>query len=427
MKKVKIIKGILNILILSILIYNLLTFFNNKTYAISQMSNLGSDIVKESVCVGVISNLENYSSSENSSNVTSTTQKNKSSNANLSNLGIRPNDFSGFIPGTTTYNVTVPEDVENIEVYATVQDSKSTLSGTGNKKLQYGENTLSVVVRAEDGTKKTYTLNVVRENKEEINETVEKTEEVIKGLSNIIVGNLKLSPSFKTDTYEYSVKYNGKDTMLDIQTIATEPSYTVEILGNEELKEGENIITILVNDDKKNNVATYQLTVSKSIKEEVILENENENEEDKQQEKRKKMIIIGGIIGTIVIIIIIATIKRRNRIYAEEFSDISFTKMSDEEDNNYYQEQSHVLQERNNEETLLEEIPRNEIQEIDKMQELDEIQEFSSNKKYFEDIEEKKEREKAKREFLEGYNSNYTDKYEKEKTRKSRKKGKRFK
>ena len=48
-----------------------------------------------------------------------TTSEEESSNANLSNLGIRPNDFSGFKPGTTTYNVTVPEDVESVEVYAT--------------------------------------------------------------------------------------------------------------------------------------------------------------------------------------------------------------------------------------------------------------------------------------------------------------------
>ena len=66
-----------------------------------------------------------------SSNDTITEQE--SSNANLSNLGIRPNDFSGFTPGTTTYNVTVPEDVESVEVYAAAQDSGATISGTGNQ------------------------------------------------------------------------------------------------------------------------------------------------------------------------------------------------------------------------------------------------------------------------------------------------------
>ena len=58
----------------------------------------------------------------NSKSSTTSTNK-KSSNANLSNLGIKPNDFSGFKAGVTSYNVTVPEDVETVDVYATAQDS----------------------------------------------------------------------------------------------------------------------------------------------------------------------------------------------------------------------------------------------------------------------------------------------------------------
>ena len=54
-----------------------------------------------------------------------------------------------------------------MEVYATAQDSGATISGTGNQTLEYGENALSVVVTAEDGTTKTYTINVTREGTEE--------------------------------------------------------------------------------------------------------------------------------------------------------------------------------------------------------------------------------------------------------------------
>ena len=38
----------------------------------------------------------------------------KSNNANLSNLGMNPNDFKGFKPNQTTYNVTVPNNVEKV-------------------------------------------------------------------------------------------------------------------------------------------------------------------------------------------------------------------------------------------------------------------------------------------------------------------------
>ena len=63
--------------------------------------------------------VNNNSSSQTSKPVQTTA---KSDNADLTNLGIRPNDFSGFTPNKLTYDVTVPLDVESIEVYATASD-----------------------------------------------------------------------------------------------------------------------------------------------------------------------------------------------------------------------------------------------------------------------------------------------------------------
>ena len=369
------------------------------------------------------------STSDTSNN---TTTEKESSNANLSNLGIRPNDFSGFKPGTTTYNATVPEDVESVEVYATAQDSGATISGTGNTTLAYGENALSVVVTAEDGTTKTYTINVTREGEKETDETEGETE-IVNGLSNITIGDLTLSPSFEKDVYEYTVKYIGEDTSLDIQAVATDPNYTVEILGNEDLKEGENIVTILVADSEGNNVATYQITVNKSLVDEEALA--KEEAERQQQEQRKMFMIAGGIIVFILIIVIIIVIKRRrNRVYAEEFSGVPFAGINDEEeyDNDYdnyeYEkdnqfdndngepenEQNAFLQKDNNEDLSIGETEQEDNQETNKN--LD-----------FDDSEEKREKERAKRDFLAGYNTDYTDEYEEEKPRRGRKKGKRFK
>ena len=352
-----------------------------------------------------------------------TTSEEESSNANLSNLGIRPNDFSGFTPGTTTYNVTVPEDVESVEVYATAQDSNASISGTGNKTLEYGENALNVVVTAEDGTIKTYTINVTREG-EETNETNETDEtegetEIINGLSNITIGDLELSPAFKKDVYEYTVKYIGENTSLDIQAVPTDPDYTVEILGNEDLKEGENIITILVADGEGNNVATYQLTVNKWLVDEEALA--KEEEERQQQEQRKIFMIAGGIIVLILVIVIIIVIKRRrNRVYAEEFSGVPFAGINDEDeyDNDYDNYDNDNQFDNYNVEPLSE--------QNDNLQTEENNQE-TSTRLDFDDSKEKEEKEKAKRDFLEGYNSDYTDEYEEDRPRRGRKKGKRFK
>lgn len=370
--------------------------------------------------------LSGSSSSSGSTTGVSTTSTQKSSNANLSNLGIRPNDFSGFTPGTTTYNVTVPEDVGSVEVYATAQDSGATISGTGNKTLEYGENALSVVVTAEDGTTKTYTINVTREGEE----STEEPTEIVNGLSNITIGDLKLTPSFKTDVYEYTIKYIGEDTSLDIQTVATDPSYTVEILGNEDLKEGENTITILVSDSEGNNVATYQLTVNKSLVDEEDLA--REEEERQQQEQRRMLMIAGGIIALILIIVIIIVVKRRrNRAYAEEFSGVPFAGINDEDD--YYDDynQDNQFDDYNDEtvneqsDTLQENYDNNEALPTEEAN-VEDNQE-TNTKIEFDDNEEKREKERAKRDFLEGYNSDYTDEYEEDRPSRGRRKGKRFK
>ncbi len=395
----------------------------NVTDSTASVATPVSDKVTINVSQASSGSSSSGSSSSGGSTSNNETTSKESSNANLSNLGIRPNDFSGFTPGTTTYNVTVPEDVESVEVYATAQDSSATVSGTGTKTLEYGANALSVTVTAENGTTKTYTINVTREETEqEEEEQPEENTEVKNGLSNITIGDLELTPSFATDVYEYTVKYIGEDTSLDIQAVATDPSYTVEILGNEELKEGENIITILVSDEEGNNVATYQLTVNKSLIDEEALA--REEEEKQQQEQRKMFMIVGGIIVLILIIIIVIIIKRRrSRTYAEEFSGVPFAGINNQEnyddnddgndnqvdnyDNNYLDEQSTALQEEND----------NRIQ----TQENNDTLEFDDNT-------EQSEKERAKREFLNGYNiDNDSEGYKEEKVRRGRKKGKRFK
>ena len=58
------------------------------------------------------------------------------------------------------YNVSVPSDVVKINISATASDSKSTVSGTGEKEVNEGTNQFSIIVRAQNGAEKTYVLNV---------------------------------------------------------------------------------------------------------------------------------------------------------------------------------------------------------------------------------------------------------------------------
>lgn len=266
----------------------------------------------------------------------------KSKVATLSNLGIRPNDFSGFKPNTYSYTTEVPNDVEKIEVYASKGHSGQTISGTGtNKTLKVGENKFNVTVTAEDGkTTKTYTINVIRkeaevkpnqeepnenepdknESDEETNEKPEEPEEAF-GLSELTIEGLKLKPQFKTDVYEYTLELKEDLEKLNITALSTHADTNIEITGNENLVEGENVITIIVKIvDKENGIydkiATYQIVVNKITSKEVV-------EDNSKQDKMEKIIIVstaGGAILIIILIFVIAKIRKQKRVYDDEYN-----------------------------------------------------------------------------------------------------------
>lgn len=91
----------------------------------------------------------------------------KSNNANLSGLSVNGYNITPtFNPNTTSYKLTVPNNVKDLSVNATAQDSKANISISGVSSLSVGKNNVIVEVKAEDGTKKTYSIEVIR-NKEE--------------------------------------------------------------------------------------------------------------------------------------------------------------------------------------------------------------------------------------------------------------------
>lgn len=274
------------------------------------------------------SNNNGSNSSNTGSSSNTNTSATKSSVATLSNLGIRPNDFSGFSANKTSYSTEVPNNVESIEIYANKGQGGQTISGTGKKTLKEGTNTFSIVVTAENGkTQKTYTLNVTRKAKDDstlentTNETnveneitSEETEDPAAqafGLTELTITGIELQPQFKTDVYEYTVDLKENLDKLDIKALATEENANIEITGNENLQEGENIITIIVKGDTEEKSVVYQIIVNKTI--------QQENEEQlNNKESLTKIIIISiaaGIILIILIVVIVKKIKNKNSTF----------------------------------------------------------------------------------------------------------------
>ena len=69
-----------------------------------------------------------------------------------------------FDPNTTSYDLIVDTSVLSVNVIAAPYDSSANISGTGTFNLQRGANKIEVVVTAQNQTKRTYVLNVVKQN-----------------------------------------------------------------------------------------------------------------------------------------------------------------------------------------------------------------------------------------------------------------------
>ncbi len=124
---------------------------------------------------------------------------NNSPNNWLSSLTIEGYSFD-FDGGTTSgYSIEVPSDVSSVNVTAKTVNSKATVTGTGSISLSKGSNILKVVVTAQNGDKRTYTIEIIRSTANEI---------PLKGIS---LDKKEIS-MFNGDTQVLNVIYNPSNT-----------------------------------------------------------------------------------------------------------------------------------------------------------------------------------------------------------------------
>lgn len=189
-----------------------------------------------------------------SDNSSSDSNSKKSSDNTLDSLIINNAKISpSFNKNTTTYNVVVPKDVSKLDLSYVTSDKKATVSVSGNDKLKDDEvNIVIITVTAENGSIRKYTLNVTRSSDKSSNK-----------LDSLDIKEKQID--FDKDKYEYSIKVPNDIKKLTIDAIPEDKNSKVEIIGNDKLSRGNNVVLIKLTD--KNGYSNYyRVNVNRSNK-----------------------------------------------------------------------------------------------------------------------------------------------------------------
>lgn len=261
-----------------------------------QITN-GSGVVVTQSSININSNTTTTTQTPQTTQSTTTTTQARSNNNNLSSISLTTNegeqvDLSpSFSPSVYTYSATVASTAKTVSVDARMEDSRANLTINGDDdELVAGENNrITITVTAEDGTPRTYTINVTREAL-----TADAT------LSEL---SIKESKSFKLEEnkYTYNVKIGKNVKTLTLDYTPSDENATVEVDGNENLKDGSKVrITVTAEDGTKR---VYTLNI---VKETTTTKNANT---DSIEVEKNPLIIMGlsviafGLIGGIIYVI----------------------------------------------------------------------------------------------------------------------------
>lgn len=265
--------------------------------------------------------------SNNTGTNNNTTTTVKSNDATLKSITIGSKTYSGSsLKNTISY--TANADVNSIKISATKNNSKASVSGTGTKTLTAGQtNKFTITVTAEDGTKKTYNVNIIRLAEESqqpniIENETPNTTEVKLALTSLVITGVDLNTDFNPETYNYIANVKNMKE-LEIVATANKEGAQVNIEGASDLKEGDNKVKVIaVLGEEK---VEYTIDVYNMIEEEVVGVIDEENTPTAETNSFIENVqtwIVGNVdkVILIVLIIILSLIAIRYSILAYKYS-----------------------------------------------------------------------------------------------------------
>lgn len=154
-----------------------------------------------------------------------------------------------FAADTLNYNVIVPEDTKEITIEATKNDSTATVSGAGTFEVTQGSNTFEVIVKAQNGSERTYKITIEVKDNNPINVQVDNKDYTV----------VKIKEYLPTISayQETTLKINDFDIPAYYSDITK-----VTLVG---LKDANGNIGLFMYDEEQNKYSIYQELVANQM------------------------------------------------------------------------------------------------------------------------------------------------------------------
>ena len=162
-----------------------------------------------------------------------------------------------FEPDVTNYTIIVENEVEKVEVEAAAVESSAKVTIEGNENLEVGSNSVIVTVTGTDKTTKTYTINVIRKASED---------DTSNNKSNVYLEKLEIKDypiKFDQKVDFYTIKLKEEITALEIKAEPVDSQASVEVRGNQGLKNGSKVEIIVSGIDGA--TKTYIISIQKDV------------------------------------------------------------------------------------------------------------------------------------------------------------------